>query len=254
MLRAAAPLFTHAFLFDVLPKAFGEPQLTVCNSDGDEILFHEISFPLATGITQKDIAARLEGVPTLRQENPRFWNWLGERAQEGLLKASLPDALVVGTTMEDGMPVLGNLELKGRFLNLMVNSSARAARGREMLESVHGKMVGTPLITLQTIEQMKESNKGQATEADAIPLEVSTPLIHAALDKQYREILDQPVGMLGNISPRAAVRTQKGREKVAGWLKYLEFQSANTPNPQDPMATYDFSWVWRELDIENLRR
>jgi hypothetical protein len=74
------------------------------------------------------------------------------------------------------------------------------------------------------------------------------------LDKQYREILDEPVGMLGNISPRAATRTKKGREKVAEWLKYLEYRSANSQNPQDPMATYDFGWMWRELNVEDLRR
>lgn len=59
---------------------------------------------------------------------------------------------------------------------------------------------------------------------------------------------------MGDISPRSAVGTQKGREKVAEWLKYLEFQSASSQNPQDPMATYDFGWMWRELNIENLRR
>ncbi|MBS7707961.1 hypothetical protein [Chelatococcus asaccharovorans] len=254
MLRAAAPLFTHAFLFDVLPKALGETRPIIHNSDGDEIVFHEVRFPLATGITRKDIAWRLQGIPQLRQENAQFWNWLDERSQKGPLKARVPNALAAGTTMEDGTPVLGNLELKGRFLTLMVNSAARAARGREMLENVLGKMVGVPLTTIQTIEQMQEARKGRTKEVDDIPLEVATPLVHAMLDKQYREILDQPVGMLGDISPRSAVGTQKGREKVAEWLKYLEFRSASSQNPHDPMTTYDFGWMWRELNIENLRR
>ncbi|WP_240547465.1 hypothetical protein [Mesorhizobium tianshanense] len=85
-------------------------------------------------------------------------------------------------------------------------------------------------------------------------VEVATPLVHAMLDKQNREILDEPVGILGNIAPRAAARTKKGREKVAEWPKYLEHRSASSQNPQDPMATYDLGWMWRELNIENLRR
>lgn len=254
MLRAAAPLFTHAFLLDVLPRALGQRQPIIHNSDGDEIVFHEVRFPLAAGTTQKDIAARLEGIPDLRQENAQFWNWLDERSQRAPLKARAPNALAAGTTMEDGTPVLGNLELKGRSLTLMVNSAARAARGRELLENALGTMVRSPLTTIQTIEQMKEAGKSQATAADDIPLEIATPIVHAMLDKQYREILDQPVGMLGDISPRSAIRTQKGREKVAEWLKYLEFRSASSQNPQDPVATYDFGWMWRELKIENLRR
>jgi hypothetical protein len=83
---------------------------------------------------------------------------------------------------------------------------------------------------------------------------IATPLVHAMLDKQYREILDEPVVMLGVIAPRAAIQTKNGREKVAEWLKYLECRSASPQNPQDPMATYDFSWLWRELNIENLRQ
>jgi hypothetical protein len=74
------------------------------------------------------------------------------------------------------------------------------------------------------------------------------------LDKQYREILDQPVGMLGDIAPRAAIRSKQGGEKVAEWLKYLEYRSAGFQNSQDPMATYDFGWMWRELKVEDLRR
>ena len=60
--------------------------------------------------------------------------------------------------------------------------------------------------------------------------------------------------MLGDITPRAAARSKAGRERLATWLKHLENRSGNQPDPNDPMETYDFTWIWRELDIENLRR
>lgn len=66
--------------------------------------------------------------------------------------------------------------------------------------------------------------------------------------------LDVPVGMLGNISPREAARTAAGRERLVVWLKHLENSSANRDDPTDPMATYDFGWMWRELGLEGLRR
>src|SRR3546814_4932022 len=81
-----------------------------------------------------------------------------------------------------------------------------------------------------------------------------TPLIHAMLDRQYRATLDEPVGMLGDITPRAAVQTAAGRHRVAGWLKHLENRSSSQLDANDPMATYDFTWIWRELGIENLRK
>jgi len=79
-------------------------------------------------------------------------------------------------------------------------------------------------------------------------------LVHAALDTQYRALLEQPVPMLGNLTPRAAARTKSGREKLVVWLKHLENRSRQQPEATDPMATYDFAWLWRELKVEDLRR
>ncbi len=74
------------------------------------------------------------------------------------------------------------------------------------------------------------------------------------LDRQYRALLDEPVAMLGGVSPRAAARGAKGRRALAAWLKHLENRSGNAPDQDDPMATYDFTWLWRELKVAQLRK
>jgi len=86
-----------------------------------------------------------------------------------------------------------------------------------------------------------------------IPPEVQERLVHAVLDRQYRALLDEPVPMLGNVSPRSAVRSARGRRNVAAWLKHVENRSRNASDPNDPMASYDFTWLWRELKLEQLR-
>ena len=90
--------------------------------------------------------------------------------------------------------------------------------------------------------------------SNEIPPDLQTELVRVTLDKHYRETLDQPVGMLGDITPRVAAKTKKGREKLAAWLKFLENQSARDRDRDDPMRLYDFSWMWTELEIANLRR
>ena len=65
--------------------------------------------------------------------------------------------------------------------------------------------------------------------------------------------LDEPVPALGNISPRRAAKSAKGREKLVAWLKLLENHTARH-DPADPMASYDLSWIWRELDVADLRK
>ena len=60
--------------------------------------------------------------------------------------------------------------------------------------------------------------------------------------------------MLGDVSPRVAARSKAGRDQLAAWLKQLENMSGRQTNPDDPMATYDFTWMWREFGVEGLRR
>lgn len=252
-LRRAAPLFTIAWLFDALPRAVGAVQPALQNSDGEEVVFHEVRFPLTAGATPGDIVARLDAVSGLQRENDSFWNWLrGSVQKRPPAKAS--KAVSWNVTMENGATVLGNVELKGGVLTLSVNSANRARRGKAMLSDALGKLVRSPLTEIQTIEQMRRSSKRAVGTVSELPVEDATAVVHAVLEKHYRNTLDEPVGMLGDKSPRAASASKGGRIKVAAWLKYLENNSAAHVDPKDPMATYDFAWIWRELGIEDLRR
>ncbi len=60
--------------------------------------------------------------------------------------------------------------------------------------------------------------------------------------------------MLGDRSPRALARTKSGRVKVAEWLKYFENGSAKSRAADDPMATFDFTWMWEQLGVADLRK
>ena len=156
--------------------------------------------------------------------------------------------------MEDGSVVLGNVELQERALSLSVNSAARAERGKAMLAATLTELVGSPLTQIQTVEQMKTTPPPTTKQTGAeIPPDVQAKLVHAMLDKQYRALLDEPIPMLGDVSPRAAARSAQGRRNLAAWLKHIENRSRNAPDPNDPMATYDFTWLWRELNLEQLR-
>jgi hypothetical protein len=66
-------------------------------------------------------------------------------------------------------------------------------------------------------------------------------------------MLDQPAPFLGNVSPRAAARTVKGRVKVVDWLKMIENHAAKSAGQNDEIATHDFSWLWAELGVNELK-
>ena len=124
-LQRAAPLFTTTWLFDVLPPALGITRPTLLNSDGDEVVFHTVTFPLMPGVAPGEIARRLSTVPSLREETPTFWNWIGSASPQPA-KSDDTRAIIWNITLEDGAVVLGAIELKEQTISLVVTSAARA--------------------------------------------------------------------------------------------------------------------------------
>jgi hypothetical protein len=252
-LRRAAPLFSTAWLLDVLPRALNREPPKVFNSDGDEVVFHTVRFPFAANATARDVVPRLRQLGELRQETPTFWNWLGPPPTRRPTIED-PKAVIWNVTLDDGSVVLGNIELQDRVVVLSASSAARAERGRAMLSDALTGLVSMPLTEIQTVEQMRAAAPRDTTASPPpVPPEVQTELVHEMLDRQYRAQLDEPVPMLGNLTPRAAARSARGRRNLAVWLKHLENRSSQGHDAEDPMATYDFTWLWRELKIEHLR-
>lgn len=259
MLRLAAPAFTTVWLNDVLERITNPQIPEMQNTDGDELMFCTVHFPLAEGATENDIRSVLDRLPELNQESATFWNWIlaGKPAGGGRVK-KVPkqrNSQTFVTTLQDGSLVLGNIELKERSLVLSANSEARAAKGRALLSENLGVLVGQPLVEMQTVQQLMASGHSRPLPPplDLSPLDQQA-IVHAALDKHYREVLDEPIPMLGNVSPRSAAKTLKGRTKVVAWLKTLENHSAMLADRKDAMATYDVTWLWAELGISDLRR
>ncbi len=256
LLQVSAPLFSTLFLADLLERVL-EPQLPqLANSDGEAIEFIVLVYRLKSGVPQERIRAVLDQASELDAASPTFWNWLAPKdagpKQKPRRKGT---ALSYAATMDDGSIVLGTVELKAKTVEVHVNSEGRAEHGRAMISALLDDLVGAPLMQRQTIEQAlaERSNRGTAPKPSGLTPEEERQAVHAALDQHYRRQLDEPVPALGNISPRRAAKSAKGREKLVAWLKLLENHTARH-DPADPMASYDLSWIWRELDVADLRK
>ena len=258
MLRAAAPTITTIWLIDIIDRAIDPPVRDVRNFEGDDLLFCAVHFPLAADATADDIRMALSRCPALRQETTTFWNWFGTRnpiKTLGRRRKGTSRPIALATMLDDGSLVLGGLELKDRTLVLSVNSQARSNRGRALFSELLGDLVSKPLVEMQTLDQAMSSRPDSPPPPElSLTEEERRTIIHQSLDRHYRDMLDQPAPILGNKSPRAAVRTAKGRAKVIDWLKMLENHAAKSAGRNDDMATYDFAWLWAELDLNGLRR
>lgn len=249
-LLGCAPIFTAAWLFIEIERALTPEQTQFINSDGDEVLFHDLRFPLASGVTQKAVAERLDRVKAFLPEGPKFWNWLAPRKMRG---GKAGGGIMLDTQME-GATVLGALELKGKTLLVTVNSATRATKVETLVTEACGELLKHPLTTIRTVEQMRDEHRDDRPRegADEIPPEIARQIMRDHFDKHYRETLDAPIPALGGKSPRQAVRTATGRDKVIDWLKMLENRSAG--HGEGPIAEYDFGWMWAELGLQEHRK
>jgi hypothetical protein len=253
VLRSAAPIFTSLWLQDVLQRALAPRRPQLRNSDGDELLFTKVHYPINSGTNKQDLRSAIDALPGMHCESDEFWNWIEEAATSHDAKASSRATGLTFTTYLDGDEVvLGNIELLENELVFSANSSARAERGQALLGPAIEGLTGEPLVEVQSAESFAEGDHAVPESATPIPADEARAAIREMMDRHYRTQLDQKIPMLGD-TPRRAAKTAKGREKLTAWLKYLENQSA-AHTGDDQMAGYDFEWLWEELGIGHLRK
>lgn len=253
--RAIGPMLTSFWLVEVIDRVQG-PRPDLRNADGDEFVLCEVSYPLATGMTADDIRTVLETFPEFRPASATSWNWISQEKPAGASRAGedLQQSLIFETWQEDGALVLGSIALENKTLVLSVNSRRRSDLGRALLSEILGRRVGKPSVKAESVEQIMASCDVAEPQELAISEEERCAIIHDQMDRHYRSVLDEAVPALGGKTPRAAVKTASGRAKVVEWLKMMENQTAKAGNHNSAMATYDFSWLWTELGISELRR
>jgi hypothetical protein len=256
-LKVGASEFTAAWLADALGRltVSGLPQFV--NSEGEPIQWFEIAYPLAAGAKQADIASALSSFPALRPEGVKFWNWVETKpTRKGKRRGAPKSGRTLLTQMDDGATVLGTLELKGRKLTLAANSQGRADRGRALIEPRLGSLVGAPRITSRTNEELlaerRDPEPDGALPEPELPEDLRAGVLKEFMDRHYAAVLDEPIPALGDVAPRKAVGTAKGREKVIDWLKGVENHHAHWAL-RDGTAPYDCRWMWEELGLSDRR-
>ncbi len=85
-----------------------------------------------------------------------------------------------------------------------------------------------------------------APRSSGLPPEEEARLIREYKEQHYASWVDQPLPALGGKTPRAAVRTKAGRERVDVLLKEVENRESQLPAGQ----RFDFSRIRRELSLE----
>ncbi len=194
--------------------------------------------------------------PGLHKESAKLFNWVRDAADEPKQKLSRQTdrAVTITATNGRGDTVLGSIEIKKGTVVLSTNSRKRAARGEMLIAAALRGLVGEPVREEVTADQLLMERRSRPRKSPTqVPPEQARAIIHAHLDQHYGKTLDEPLPALGGISPREAARSEVSRAKFVDWLKDMENHAAKAGDSADPMASYDFGWIWSDLGVAELR-
>jgi len=235
------------------------------NSDGESILFCNVHFPVLDDMMA--VAAILDEIPELMRvpeaeesegsNDELEWSWVapgdpGYRSLQRDKGTALPKEITEDTADDIGLTGLGFVVLNTKTLILDANSRERGERGQALLESHLGDLIGRAVTSCTDIHKMME-DRGKQDPREEIekppPDEDLEQSIHDYFDKHYHRVLDTPIPLLGQMTPReAANRSVESRFEVIDWLKGLEnVEQRNACNVGS--TAYDTTWMWRELGI-----
>lgn len=198
-----------------------QPPIQLVNRDGDEILQSRAHYSIGD---RDKLLAFLRAEDKLEETRPDAFAWTGSSGGW-----------------------VGEFAIDGHDLCISAHSIERLATLRAWLENALGSEITYRATSLEDplSSQQAASEATPPLALGELPTEVREQLAEM-FKKQLTEHLDTKVPMLGNKTPRQAVRTQKGRDDVTSWLLGQECIAEADPQMRELMDT---SFMWRELGL-----
>ena len=207
-----------------------QPQLS--NTDGDELVLQRLVFDVESPQRGLD---RLGHLNLLQSADELLAS--AERDAEGELRRIAFDWHRMGNAVHASWSntILGHIEIEGRRLSLQVNSYARAAEGRRLIEQALGPHVRYRVTEMVSLEReasgMRESGATLPDRAELMRDPAIQAQVAAFIAGHYESWPDQSLPALNGRSPREAMRDPDGREMVDALLRQMERDSLKNSLP-----------------------
>jgi hypothetical protein len=152
--------------------------------------------------------------------------------------------------LEPGSPrhrSLGDVSLWPDRLELSCLSRARLEAGKELLETILGRLISHRRDEIEPLEEFMARQPPTPPRRPHVPPDVAEVSSREILREQFEHWADEPKEGLGGKTPREAVQDPEGRAKVIEMLKIAEFIQEKQRRAGEPW--YDINQIRRELDL-----
>jgi len=135
---------------------------------------------------------------------------------------------------------LGQIALAGRQLKVNVNSAVRAVRAKALVERLLEGNASYRATKIASTEAMladvrsRPEHKDDSEHERLMQMPEVRQQVAEMLMRHYTDWLDTKVPLLGERTPREAVRDRDGREAVAALIAQIERDGARQSPPLDP--------------------
>ncbi len=223
---------------------------TLQNTDGEPVAFCRVTYEVESARAAFDALHELclnASADELLQE--------ATRDAEGKLLAVDFSWLKEGNAKHASWEntVLGQIKVDGRRVVAHVNSEERAKAFRSLADALlpaGSRYVSTVIESMEAaLESRDPKDRAQAdAEADELNARPEVRAMMAGvMRKEYADWIDTKLPALSGLTPRLAMRTADGRERVEALLKHLEQADTGRSQPVDPSI---FAEIRAELVAE----
>jgi hypothetical protein len=205
------------------------------NTDGEPLVFATSRYSLDPGNRGK-ILSKLEAMKGLDSNGEKKSGWVFVWAKEG-------------EEDQDQFTVRGRITVGPKAMVLECNSENRDEGLRRLLEeNLQGwiEYENTEVKPFRMEDAPKDQEDDEEGDIADLP-EETREAIREMLEKQYLGWIDQKIPALGNRTPKQAVRTAEGREKVIDLVNDWENMQLRNPNPQ---FMFDFNRIRKALGLQ----
>lgn len=239
--------------FEVLKMMYDRPSPIVQNTDGEPIQFSKSYFKL--NIAPEEAFNHLK--PLTLEEDPDDFLQEAKKDKSGALKEIQFPWIKKGTTLHKSWDntILGHITLEHGQLILETNSYERAQQGKKVLSQYLGDAVMFQKSLIETPEQkIKNSSKPNTksiknkADGDLMELPEVQEQLKAMAEKHWKNWFDQSIPDLKNKTPREAVKTKDGRERLEALLLYYQHNDSEKSN--NPFKA-DIPYLKKELGLES---
>lgn len=134
-------------------------------------------------------------------------------------------------------------------LEIFCRTVKLADEARQWLEKLAGKTLTYRIREMQDPRSEKARESAPTTPEVDIPPEIATQLIHNYMSNFYANWTKDIIPILGNKTPRQALKTNKGRLAVIELLKSYEHGEERRVRDQGG-EPFDFGFLWDKLGLE----